>query len=1190
MHSPVRPALPAGCSRASLYLRVLGLALAALAFAQSVSATVITRPWGLDYTPSYVPTYDPATDIPADALDRSAYGSTAAWLAACVTANKPGKIGSGTYNVGSADLKVYAPKGIYGYGTTRPIFNYTDSLTASTPGYLYLGKSTAFKVRNVEFRGFGDVFDLAVGSVDRGAGLYAYQTQAAYAFARYAPTGDVLGGSYSPTGVGLLIDTSLFPRSTSTIGPAVDISFCKFYRCERVYGFGSDTVAHGRLDFHKNVLEGTYGGFDLNSTSLTEIYAAGNEWFGLGPAYGRTAPANNANSFHTLFKIGIDDGIDINLRTQKVYLENNYAHDIEDQNTSTNTNAGVFCDVRQVTPTTFTNTGTPELAGCDISISYNAIIDVRNTRGHEDSNALYGKMRGGVIERNYIKNCGAADARPGFSGDGSEGTGAVFKDPAAISQSPANSFMAFRGNVFEDMPANTNTPGSLCVVKLSDFAPLNVIFIGNQFYNCHNTVATGENGLLRHYNGTGKVSIWANELFNCNLATRFINFHEFTTSVTGHEVSNNVAHNGADVNYTGNLTLIRFGGSISSLSTGLNVLDGTGGDYVMLSTPAGSGTAGSRTYTAPTVTVGGSPVATPVFSVGSGTYTTTQSVTITSGTSGATIRYTTDGSTPSSTSGAVYSAAVSISATTTLKAIAYKSGMTDSAVTTATYTFTTTSGPFQMAANQVVMEAENFTSKTAAGGVDWSLITESGASGAASNNAIVPMPNTGAGSAAPGAGVARVDYQFDAPAGSSATFYVHIRSRGPTTVDDSVWLSIDGSTSTYQQLNFANTLVWRTSTSTFAIGAGTHALTVWLREDGAIMDKIVISSSATQPTGTGPAESAHSSGGGAVSAPGFSPAAGSYSSAQSVAITSATSGATIRYTTDGSTPTSSTGTVYSSPVSITSTATLKAIAYKTGMTDSTVTSGSYTISVAQVAAPTFSPTAGSFDTAQLVAISTSTSGATIRYTTDGSTPTQSVGTVYSSAVSVSSTTTLKAIAYKAGMTDSAVTSGAYTIRAFQMSASEVVMEAEHYTSKTAASGVDWNSVTDASASGSTAMQALPNTGAGSAAPGSTVARLDFQINVPTAGSYYVHARTIAATTTDDSIWVSIDGGTVTYQQMGALTTGYSWRTSGSSFAIPAGLHSITVWMREDGIVVDKLVVKSSSTAPTGTGPAESTRS
>jgi hypothetical protein len=164
-----------------------------------------------------------------------------------------------------------------------------------------------------------------------------------------------------------------------------------------------------------------------------------------------------------------------------------------------------------------------------------------------------------------------------------------------------------------------------------------------------------------------------------------------------------------------------------------------------------------------------------------------------------------------------------------------------------------------------------------------------------------------------------------------------------------------------------------------------------------------------------------------VDTPMFSPGGGTYSSAQSVSITTSTSGATIRYTTDGSTPTSTTGTIYSSAVSISSTSTLKAIAYKSGMVDSSVTSATYTINTGTVAAPQFSPAGGTYSSSQSVAITTSTSGATIRYTTDGSTPTSTTGTLYSSAVSISSTTTLKAIAYKSGMTDSSVTTAAYTI-------------------------------------------------------------------------------------------------------------------------------------------------------------------
>jgi len=91
-------------------------------------------------------------------------------------------------------------------------------------------------------------------------------------------------------------------------------------------------------------------------------------------------------------------------------------------------------------------------------------------------------------------------------------------------------------------------------------------------------------------------------------------------------------------------------------------------------------------------TGGGSPVVAPVMSPSGGTYSSTQSVSITSSTSGSTIRYTTNGSNPTSTTGTVYSGTISVSATTTLKAIAYKSGMTDSSVTTETYTISSGGG------------------------------------------------------------------------------------------------------------------------------------------------------------------------------------------------------------------------------------------------------------------------------------------------------------------------------------------------------------------------------------------------------------------------------------------------------------------------------------------------------------------
>ena len=163
-----------------------------------------------------------------------------------------------------------------------------------------------------------------------------------------------------------------------------------------------------------------------------------------------------------------------------------------------------------------------------------------------------------------------------------------------------------------------------------------------------------------------------------------------------------------------------------------------------------------------------------------------------------------------------------------------------------------------------------------------------------------------------------------------------------------------------------------------------------------------------------------------VEAPTFTPPAGNYTGTQNVTITSATSGATIYYTTDGSEPDDS-STEYTTPVTIATTTTLKAIAYKTGMTESDITTGVYTITApATVEAPTFTPPAGNYTGTQNVTIASATSGATIYYTTDGSEPDDS-STEYTTPVSIASTTTLKAIAYKVDMTESDVTTGLYTI-------------------------------------------------------------------------------------------------------------------------------------------------------------------
>ena len=160
-------------------------------------------------------------------------------------------------------------------------------------------------------------------------------------------------------------------------------------------------------------------------------------------------------------------------------------------------------------------------------------------------------------------------------------------------------------------------------------------------------------------------------------------------------------------------------------------------------------------------------------------------------------------------------------------------------------------------------------------------------------------------------------------------------------------------------------------------------------------------------------------------APVFTPVAGAYTSPQSVTITDATTGATIYYTTNGSTPTTS-STLYTGPITVSSTETIEALATAAGFTNSAIVSATYTITP-PAATPVFSPAAGTYTSAQSVTISDATMGAAIYYTTNGSMPTTS-STLYTGAISVSTTETIQAIAVATGYTSSAVASATYTIK------------------------------------------------------------------------------------------------------------------------------------------------------------------
>ncbi len=160
-------------------------------------------------------------------------------------------------------------------------------------------------------------------------------------------------------------------------------------------------------------------------------------------------------------------------------------------------------------------------------------------------------------------------------------------------------------------------------------------------------------------------------------------------------------------------------------------------------------------------------------------------------------------------------------------------------------------------------------------------------------------------------------------------------------------------------------------------------------------------------------------------APAFSPAPGTYATFQDVTLSCPTAGAAIRYTTDGSDPTE-TSPRYTDPIPLTATTTIKARAFADGLGASIVMTGVFTIE-GTVAAPTFAPAGGTFVEPVSVILSCATPDTTIRYTTDGSDPTEA-SPAYSAPIAVSETTTLRARAYSPQSPPSEVAEAAFTIR------------------------------------------------------------------------------------------------------------------------------------------------------------------
>lgn len=249
----------------------------------------------------------------------------------------------------------------------------------------------------------------------------------------------------------------------------------------------------------------------------------------------------------------------------------------------------------------------------------------------------------------------------------------------------------------------------------------------------------------------------------------------------------------------------------------------------------------------------------PVFSPLPGTYTGTQLVTMTSTSIGAVIVYTTDGSAPSCVKehGTLYSGPVAVSKNTTLKAMACALLRAESVITTGNY---------------VIKEPEPVADPVFAPAGGLYLATQSVSITSATADAVIRYTSDGS-----------------APTCESGTIY-----SAPIEVAQDVTLS--------------------------AIGCAA----------GKIKSNVVSASYLIRPP---------------AAAPVFDPAPGAYTGVQQVTLSSATPGATFKYSTDGQNPVCGGNTAYDGPIEISNSLTLKAVACAAGYSDSPVTSGGYDITI-----------------------------------------------------------------------------------------------------------------------------------------------------------------------------------------------------------------------------------------------------
>ena len=436
----------------------------------------------------------------------------------------------------------------------------------------------------------------------------------------------------------------------------------------------------------------------------------------------------------------------------------------------------------------------------------------------------------------------------------------------------------------------------------------------------------------------------------------------------------------------------------------------------------------------------------------------------------------------------------------------------------------------------VVIEAENYTRQQLGSGEfsnrNWTVIAEDTAS---LEEAVQALPDLGGSTRL---GLTGPQLEYDIRFTTPGNYYVFIRTKGPNGNGDSFHVGLDGEAVTtdsgygmgskvgfWQWANIANTnQVVLVNVST----PGLHTLNLWMREDGVMVDKIILSQDNTLPTGLGsPASSMGDCSGVVNEAP-----------IANIIADPLTGTAPLVVAFQGDQSTDPDGNIAS-------------YAWDFGDGNSSNEMN-----------PTHTYTEAGTYTAML-------------------TVTDDLG-----AVGTYSETIVVSPAQDGG-------------GCFVESEGSVVIEAENFSRSQAGEGEfanrNWEVITEGSASTGEAVQALPDLG-GSTGLNLTGPMLEYDINFNNTGNYVVFVRTYGPNGQGDSFHIGLDGNSVTNNSgigMGSVLGSWKWANiaNGNQVVVinvtTVGTHTLNLWMREDGIKIDKIILKQAKNVPSGIGPAES---